>query len=82
MKRLAAAAASLCAAAAFALDCTDLSLLSRKTEYTLDTATGGIDGLPEFDEDANKGWHLVKTTENGVESLKFFWKLGMKIVVH
>ena len=67
-------------AAGATLDCTDLSFLSRKTEYTLATATGGIEGLPEFNEDANKGWHLVKTAENGVESLKLFWKLGMVVI--
>jgi hypothetical protein len=66
------------------LDCTDLSLLSHKTVHTLATATGGIEGMPAFDENApgNKGWHLVKETVNGVESLKFFWQLGLTITIH
>ena len=59
------------------LDCADLALLTR-TEHTLATATGGIEGMPAFDSNVNgnKGWHLVTKTENGVESLKFFWQLG------
>ena len=64
-------------AAGATLDCTDLALLSHKTEHTLATATGGIEGMPEFDSNVNKGWHLVKTIENGVETLKLFWELGM-----
>jgi hypothetical protein len=64
------------------LDCTDLALLTR-TEHTLATATGGIEGMPAFDSNANgsKGWHLVKETVNGVESLKFFWRLGTTVVI-
>ena len=65
------------------LDCTDLALLSRKTEHTLATATGGIEGMPAFDSNApgNKGWHLVKATENGAETLKLFWQLGTTVVI-
>ena len=65
------------------LDCADLALLSRKTEHTLATATGGIEGMPVFDGNApgNKGWHLVKVTENDLESLKFFWRLGTTVVI-
>ena len=65
------------------LNCTDLALLSRKTEHTLATATGGIEGMPMFDSNAhgNKGWHLVKVTENGVETLKLFWQLGTTVVI-
>ena len=53
-------------------------------EHTLATATRGIDGIPTFDTRArgNKGWHLVKTTVNGVDSLKFFWRLGTIISFH
>ena len=60
------------------LEGTDFALLSRKTEHTLAMATGGIDGMPAFDSNApgNKGWHLVKVTENDVEKLKLFWQLG------
>ena len=66
------------------LDCSDLSLLSRQAEHTLATATGGIEGMPVFDGNApgNKGWHLVKETVNGVESLKLFWQLGMAITIY
>jgi len=65
------------------LDCSDLALLSRQTEHTLATATGGIEGMPVFDGNApgNKGWHLVKMTENGVETLKLFWQLGTTVVI-
>lgn len=65
------------------LDCADLKILSRKVEHTLATATGGIDGMPAFDDKAHgsKGWHLVKESVNGVESLKFFWRLGMTVVI-
>ena len=40
--------------------------------------------LPAFDENApgNKGWHLVKETVDGVESLKLFWQLGMAITIY
>ena len=70
-------------AAGSVLEGTDLVLLSRKTEHTLATATGGIEGMPAFDGNApgNKGWHLVKETVNGVESLKLFWRLGTTIVI-
>ena len=65
------------------LDCADLEILSRNGEHTLATATGGIDGVPAFDDKArgNKGWHLVKESVNGVESLKFFWRLGTTVVI-
>ena len=63
------------------LDCADLALLSRKTEHTLATATGGIEGMPAFDENANKGWHAVKATANGAESLKLFWQLGTMFII-
>ena len=65
------------------LDCADLALLSRRTEHTLATATGGIEGAPVFDGNApgNKGWHLVKVTETGVETLKLFWQLGTTVVI-
>ena len=41
-------------------------------------------GLPAFDDNApgNKGWHIVKETVNGVESLKLFWQLGLTITIH
>ena len=65
------------------LEGTDFALLSRKTEHTLAMATGGIDGMPAFDSNApgNKGWHLVKVTENDVEKLKLFWQLGTTVVI-
>ena len=71
-------------AAGSALECSGLALLSRKVEHTLATATGGIEGMPAFDDKApgNKGWHLVKATVNGVDSLKFFWQRGMMISIH
>ena len=70
-------------AAGATLDCADLALLSRKTEHTLATATDGIEGMPTFDSNApgNNGWHLVKVTENGVETLKLFWQLGTTVVI-
>ena len=70
-------------AAGAMLDCADLAFLSRNGEHTLATATGGIDGMPAFDGKArgNKGWHLVKASADGVESLKFFWRLGTTIVI-
>ena len=71
-------------AAGSVLEGTDLALLSHKTEHTLAAATDGIEGMPAFDDDApgNKGWHLVKETVNGVESLKLFWQRGMTISIH
>ena len=65
------------------LDCADLEILSHKGEHTLATATGGIDGMPAFDDKAHgsKGWRLVKEAVNGVESLKFFWRLGTTVVI-
>jgi hypothetical protein len=71
-------------AASSVLEGTDLALLSHKTEHTLATATGGIEGMPAFNSNApgNKGWHLVKETVNGEESLKLFWQLGMTITIH
>ena len=70
-------------AAGSVLEGTDLALLSRKVEHTLASATGGIEGMPAFDSNApgNKGWHLVKVTENGVETLKLFWQLGTTVVI-
>jgi len=70
-------------AAGSVLEGADLSILSHKAEYVIATATGGIEGMPAFDDNApgNKGWHLVKVTENGVESLKFFWALGTMLIV-
>lgn len=69
-------------AAGSVLESVDLAVLPHG-EYTLATATGGIDGMPAFDDMArgNKGWHLVKESVNGVESLKFFWQSGMAIVI-
>ena len=69
-------------AAGAALDWEDLALLPR-AEHTLATATDGIEGLPAFDSNApgKKGWHLVKETVNGVESLKLFWKLGTMFTI-
>ena len=70
-------------AAGSVLEGADLSLLSRKTEHMLATATGGIEGMPAFDSNAlgNNGWHLVKETVNGVESVKLFWRLGTTVVI-
>ena len=70
-------------AAGAMLDCADLAFLSRNGGHTLAMATGGIDGMPAFDGKAsgNKGWHLVKESGNGVESLKLFWRLGTTIVI-
>ena len=70
-------------AAGAKLDCSDLAFLSRNGEHTLVMATGGIEGMPAFDGKScgNKGWHLAKETVNGVESLKFFWRLGTTIVI-
>ena len=64
------------------LDGADLEVLAHG-EYTLATATGGIDGMPAFDDRArgNKGWHLVNESVNGVESLKFYWQSGMAIII-
>ncbi|MCR5752658.1 MAG: hypothetical protein K6G91_11940, partial [Kiritimatiellae bacterium] len=67
-------------AAGAALEC-DFTNLPHG-EYTLATAAGGIDGVPVFDTAANRGWHLVKETANGVDSLKLFWQPGMMIVIH
>lgn len=67
-------------AAGAALEC-DFTNLPHG-EYTLATAAGGIDGVPAFDTAANRGWHLVKGTANGVDSLKLFWQPGMMIVIH
>ena len=52
-------------------------------EYVIATATGGIEGMPTFDDNApgNEGWHIVKVMENGVESLKVFWRLGMTLII-
>lgn len=66
-------------AAGAALEC-DFANLPHGA-HTLATATGGIEGMPEFDEDANRGWHLVKTDENGMESLTLFWQSGMSITI-
>ncbi len=43
----------------------------------------GIEGMPAFDDNApgNEGWHIVKVMENGVESLKVFWRLGMTLII-
>ena len=70
-------------AAGSVLEGTDLALLSRKAEHTLATATGGIEGMPAFDDNApgNKGWRLVTVTENGVGTLKLFWQLGTTVVI-
>jgi len=52
-------------------------------EERLRQAMGGIEGMPAFDGNApgNKGWHLVKVTENGVGALKLFWQLGTTVVI-
>ena len=70
-------------AAGSVLEGTDLALLSRTAEHTLATATDGIEGMPAFDSNApgNKGWHIVKVTENGVGALKLFWQLGTTVVI-
>ena len=69
-------------AAGATLDCEDLSLLTRG-DYSLVTATDGIEGMPAFDGNAvgNKGWHLGKATVDGVETLAFGWHLGTMFIV-
>ena len=60
----------------------DLALLKRG-EYTLVTATDGIEGLPTFDGNAegNRGWHFAKATVDGQEALTFCWGLGTMFLV-
>ena len=69
-------------AAGATLDCEDLSLLKRG-DYALVTAADGIEGMPAFDGNdvGNKGWHLGKTTVDGVETLTFGWHLGTMFIV-
>ena len=64
-------------AAGATLEGEDLSLLARG-DHALVKATGGIEGLPAFDPNAegNTGWHVGKTTVDGVETLTFNWHLG------
>ena len=69
-------------AAGATLDCEDLSLLKRG-DYTLVTATDGIEGLPTFDGNAegNRGWRFAKATVDGQEVLTFCWRLGTMLTV-
>ena len=64
------------------LQAEDLALLKRG-DYTLVTATDGIEGLPTFDGSAegNRGWRFAKTTVDGVETLTFGWHLGTMLTV-
>ena len=60
----------------------DLALLKRG-DYTLVTATDGIEGLPTFDGNAegNRGWRFAKATVDGQEVLTFCWRLGTVLTV-
>ena len=69
-------------AAGATLDGEDLSVLSRG-DYALIEATGGIEGLPAFDPnaDGNRGWHLEKASADGVETLTFSWHMGTVLTI-
>ncbi len=65
-----------------ALDCGDISKLVRG-DYALVRATGGIEGIPAFDNGAseNKGWSLAKETIDGVETLTFTKHPGLVLLL-
>ena len=69
-------------AAGATIDGEGLSLL-KHDDYVLVEATDGIEGMPAFGGSASgdRGWHLVKATVDGVETLTLGWRLGMTIII-
>ena len=69
-------------AAGATIDYESLSLL-KHDDYALIEATDGIEGMPAFGGSApgGRGWHLGKTTVDGVETLTLGWRLGMTIII-
>ena len=65
-----------------ALDCGDISKLMRG-DHAFIRATGGIEGMPAFDNTAseNKGWVLGKETIDGIETLTLTRHTGFTVIV-
>jgi hypothetical protein len=51
-------------------------------DHALIRATGGIEGMPAFDNEAseNKGWVLGKETIDGVETLTLTRNIGLMLL--
>ncbi len=68
-----------------ALEWDDLSLLPRRGVYTIATAAGGIEGMPEWRPaagDSRRCWRLARAQDaSGRDTLTFRWSAGTVVTV-